>query len=80
MAALMAVDVFMPERSGRGDYNGALLMRIDHDLTAKEVIGAISRGHNGTAFGESPVDVYLRYAEWRDIPRYLISMANRAKA
>ncbi|EBC4209852.1 SMP-30/gluconolactonase/LRE family protein [Salmonella enterica] len=32
-----------------GDYNGALLMRIDHDLTAK-VIQCDIQGHNGLAF------------------------------
>lgn len=32
-----------------GDYNGALLMRIDHDLTAK-VIQCGIQGHNGLAF------------------------------
>ncbi|EJJ9678834.1 SMP-30/gluconolactonase/LRE family protein [Salmonella enterica] len=32
-----------------GDYNGAMLMRIDHDLTAK-VIQCDIQGHNGLAF------------------------------
>jgi sugar lactone lactonase YvrE len=37
---------------GAGDYNGALLMRIDNDLTPK-VIQCDIHGHNGLAF--SPI-------------------------
>lgn len=37
MAALMAMDVLCRNVLGAGDYNGALLMRIDHDLTAKVI-------------------------------------------
>ncbi len=45
----MAMAVFMPERSGRRVTMAALLMRIDHDLTAK-VIQCGIQGHNGLAF------------------------------
>jgi sugar lactone lactonase YvrE len=43
---------------GPGDYNGALLMRIDNDLTPK-VIQCDIHGHNGLAFSPTSVDVYL---------------------
>lgn len=45
----MAMDVLCRNVLGASDYNGALLMRIDHDLTAK-VIQCDIRGHNGPAF------------------------------
>ena len=40
---------FMPVPSGAGDYNGALLMRVDNDLQPK-VIQCDIHGANGTAF------------------------------